>query len=215
MENKIMELVFILDESGSMVDLRSETIEGVNKVLQERKEDTNGYTVYVSTVTFNTKSFVRHNRVNLSEVSLMTEEDYQPQGFTALLDAVGQAIKHIASVHKKASDEELPEQTLFVIMTDGIENASRQYDKATVKRMIEEKQALGWQFLFLGANIDVVKTATNMGIRPEMAHGWMYDRHGIGLAYSGVNRMIMECCGYTSDECLGELDADYQKRKNN
>lgn len=159
MKNNITELVFILDRSGSMSGLEQDTIGGFNSLIEKQRRQ-NGK-CYVSTVLFDHETEVLHDRVELSEISKMTENDYTVRGSTALIDAIGGAIHHIGNIHKYAREEDVPEHTLFVIMTDGMENASRIYSSNKVKKMIErQKNRYGWEFLFIGANIDSVETAS-------------------------------------------------------
>ena len=178
MKKQITEIVFVVDESGSMQALREDTVGGVNSVLTEQKEMKNEDTVYLSTVFFNTHSRVAHDRILLREAPLLTKADYKPYGCTALLDAVGAAIKHIATVHKYAREEDRPQKTLFVIVTDGMENSSRRFSYSEVKSLIEEKEEKGWEFVFLGANIDSARTAASIGIRKERAMDWQADEAG-------------------------------------
>ena len=153
MKNNITELVFILDRSGSMSGLEGDTIGGFNSMIEKQRRQEGE--CYVSTVLFDNFSEVIHDRVKLSEIKNMTEDDYYVRGCTALIDAIGSAIHHIANVHKYARPEDVPEHTMFVIMTDGMENASHRYSSDKVKKMIEcEKERYGWEFLFIGANID-------------------------------------------------------------
>ena len=163
MKNNITELVFILDRSGSMSGLEADTIGGFNSLIEkQRRQDGE---CYVSTILFDNDSQVLHDRVRLADVKPMTDRDYTVRGCTALLDAIGGAIRHIAHIHKYARPKDVPEHTVFVITTDGMENASRHYDAERVKRMIEhEKEKYGWEFLFLAANIDAVQTAKRYGI---------------------------------------------------
>lgn len=161
MKNNVTELVFILDRSGSMHGLEGDTIGGFNSMIDKQKAQDGE--CYVSTVLFDDVSEVLHDRVRLSEVPVMTDRDYTVRGCTALIDAIGGAIHHIGNVHKYARPEDVPEQTVFVITTDGQENASHRYKADEVKRMIErQKERYGWEFLFIGANIDAVKTASKV-----------------------------------------------------
>lgn len=161
--NNVTELVFILDRSGSMAGLESDTIGGFNAMLEKQKKEPG--TAYVSTVLFNNFGCVLHDRLEVQKVPPMTDADYQVGGCTALVDAIGDAIHHIGNIHKYARPEDVPHRTLFVITTDGMENSSHHYDSDTVKRMIERQKAkYGWEFLFLGANIDAVETAQHFGI---------------------------------------------------
>ena len=153
MRKNLTEIVFILDRSGSMEGLEKDTIGGYNSFLQKQKK-VDGE-AYISTVLFDTGITVLHDRQNIKDVKLLTDDDYVPGGLTALLDAVGGAIKHIGNIHKYAIKEDVPEKTIFVIITDGMENASRRYTYSDVQNLIEnQKEKYGWEFLFLGANID-------------------------------------------------------------
>ncbi len=157
------ELVFILDRSGSMSGLEADTIGGFNSMIAQQKKEA-GEAV-VSTVLFANDSTVIHDRLPLGEVPPLTEKEYFTCGCTALLDAVGGAIHHIGNIHKYARREDVPEKTMFIITTDGYENASHRYDYERVRRMIErQKEKYGWEFLFLGANIDAAKEAARFGI---------------------------------------------------
>lgn len=162
------ELVFILDRSGSMSGLEKDTIGGFNSMLEkQRKEPGNAV---VSTVLFDNETEVIHDRVSIADIPHLTDKDYYVRGCTALLDAVGGAIHHIGNVHKYARKEDVPERTLFIITTDGMENASRRYTYDKVRCMIErQKERYGWEFLFLGANIDAAAEAKRFGIDESMA----------------------------------------------
>lgn len=183
MKNNLTELVFILDRSGSMSGLEKDTIGGFNSMIEKQKNE-EGEAV-VSTVLFNHRSEVIHDRVDIRNVAPMTLKEYQPMGTTALLDALGNAIHHIGNVHKYARKEDVPVHTLFVITTDGYENASRQYSAKKVRSMVErQKEKYGWEFLFLGANIDAIGTAKEFGIDEDMAVEFNSDNQGIELNYS-------------------------------
>ena len=157
-KNNITEIVFILDRSGSMSGLEKDTIGGFNSMIE--KQRTVEGECYVSTVLFDNVSEVIHDRVKLSDIKPMTGEDYFVRGSTALLDAIGGAIHHIGNVHKYARPEDVPEHTMFVITTDGMENSSRNYSNERIKAMIErQKEKYGWEFIFIGANIDAEETA--------------------------------------------------------
>lgn len=189
MKNNTTELVFILDRSGSMSGFESDTVGGFNAMLaeQRRKEGT----VYVSTVLFDNESEVIHDRVLIEEVRAMTEKDYRVGGCTALLDAMGDAIRHIRNIHKYARKEDVPEHTVFVITTDGMENASRTYSAARVKDMIEEqREKHGWEFIFLAANIDAIETAESIGIRRESSANFHQDIDGIRACYKRMSAAI-------------------------
>ena len=168
MKKNCTELVVILDRSGSMSGLEADTIGGYNSML-ERQKETKGQ-VLVSTVLFDHESQVLYDRIPLNKMKPMTEKEYYVRGSTALLDAVGGAIHHMGNVHKYARKEDVPEKTIFVITTDGLENASRRYTYQRVKQMVErQKEKYGWEFLFLGANIDAIATAAKFGISEDRA----------------------------------------------
>ena len=191
MKKNMTELVFILDRSGSMGGLEADTIGGFNAMLgKQRKEPGEAL---VSTVLFDSQVQVIHDRVPLDRVPPLTEREYFVRGCTALLDAVGGAIHHIGNIHKYAREEDRPEKTLFVITTDGLENASRRYDYARVKAMIErQKEKYGWEFLFLGANIDAAREAARFGITPDRAANYRADRRGTGVIYEAVSATVRD-----------------------
>ena len=207
------ELVFILDRSGSMSGLESDTIGGFNAMIEKQKKEA-GEAV-VSTVLFDDESMVVHDRLPLCRVPRMTDREYFTRGCTALLDALGGAIHHIGNVHKYARKEDVPEKTLFVITTDGYENASKRYDYEKVRKMIErQKEKYGWEFLFIGANIDAVETATRYGISRDRAVNYNADREGTQILYESVAKAV---CNVRASAPLGadwsdEINADYQKR---
>lgn len=189
MKKGVTELVFILDRSGSMHGMESDTIGGFNSMIAKQKK-LDGR-AYVSTVLFDNESVVLHDRVGLHKIQPMTEQDYTPRGCTALMDAIGGAIHHIGNVHKYARKEDVPEHTIFVIITDGKENASRRYTAELVKQMIEkEKSKYGWEFLFLGANIDAVETAKHFGIEKNRAVTYRGDREGTKLNYEVIHDAV-------------------------
>jgi uncharacterized protein YegL len=184
-KNNITELVFILDRSGSMSGLEADTIGGFNSLIEKQKKQPGQ--CYVTTILFDNVTEVIHDRVELSQVQPMTDEDYTVRGCTALLDAVGSAIHHISHIHHYARPEDVPEHTMFVITTDGMENASHRYDGARVKQMVEhEKEKYGWEFLFLGANIDAVGTASRFGIGADRAVNYRADSQGTQVIYDTV-----------------------------
>lgn len=190
-KNGITELVFILDKSGSMTGLEADTIGGFNSMIEKQKKLEGK--VYVSTVLFSSESRVLHDRVPIDKIAPMTDKDYETWGCTALFDAVGGAVSHIKNVHKYARPEDVPEHTLFVITTDGMENASRRYDSSTVKRMIREyEKEYGWEFLFVAANIDAVETAENIGIRRDRAANYNATREGTDRLYGVMSEAICE-----------------------
>lgn len=187
--SNITELVFILDRSGSMAGLEKDTIGGFNSLIAKQKKQEG--VCFVSTVLFDNVSEVIHDRVNLNEIAPLTDKDYCVHGCTALIDAIGGAIHHIANVHRYARAEDVPEHTMFVIMTDGCENASRKYTSGRVKAMIEhEKEKYGWEFLFIGANIDAVETAVNFGIGADRAVNYHADSQGTGIVYDTVSTAV-------------------------
>ncbi len=188
MKKGLTELVFILDRSGSMGGLESNTIGGYNAMLEKHKEADGE--AYVSTVLFNEGTLVLHDRVPVRAVRPITGADYYVSGCTALLDAVGGAIRHIANIHKYAREEDRPEKTIFVITTDGLENASCRYSYQDVKNMIsKEKEKYGWEFLFLGANIDAVAEADRIGIAADRAVRFHNDPRGVQLNYRTIARV--------------------------
>lgn len=213
-KNNITELVFILDRSGSMGGLEQDTIGGFNAMIEkQRKQDGE---CYVSTVLFDNTSEVLHDRVKLSEIKKMTENDYFVRGCTALIDAIGGAIKHIVNIHKYARPEDVPEHTLFVITTDGMENASRRFSSSEVKRMIKhEKEKYGWEFLFIGANIDAVETAGQFGIGKERVVNYHADRTGTKILYETVSQAVCNVRKNLSleDDQASDLEEDYENRK--
>ena len=214
MKNNVTELVFILDRSGSMAGLESATIGGFNSMIEKQKKQDGD--CYVSTVLFDDESEVLHDRVKLSDVPKMTERDYTVRGCTALIDAIGDAIRHIGNIHKYARPDDVPEHTMFVITTDGEENASRRYSSDKVKKMIEQrKEKFGWEFLFIGANIDAVKTAARYGIAKDRAVNYHADGKGTHILYESVAKAV---CNVRASAPLGanwsdEINTDYQKRR--
>ena len=191
MKKGLTEIVFILDRSGSMSGLEADTIGGFNSMLKkQRKQDGEAL---VSTVLFDDVCDVIHDRVPVEKVQEMTEDTYFVRGCTALLDAVGGAIHHIGNVHKYARDEDRPEKTIFIITTDGMENASRCYSFAKVKGMVERQKAkYGWEFLFLGANIDAIEAAGNIGIHADRAVTYQCDEEGTALNYEVMGAAIQK-----------------------
>ncbi len=213
MKNNITELVFILDRSGSMAGLESDTIGGFNALIEKQKKQEGE--CLVSTVLFDNICEVLHDRVKLAHIGPMTEKDYTVRGCTALLDAVGGAIKHIANIHKYARPEDVPEHTMFVITTDGIENASHQFDIDMVKKMIEEKKEQGWEFLFLGANIDAVGTAAQFGIGADRAANYRADSQGTRVLYETVAETVsqMRASAPIGAGWSDKIQEDYRERK--
>ena len=214
MNKNLTEIVFILDRSGSMSGLESDTIGGFNAMIEKQKKAPGE--ALVSTILFDNVSEVIHDRVNIRDIKPMTDSEYCVRGCTALLDAIGGAIHHIGNVHKYAREEDVPAHTLFVITTDGMENASRRYDSARVKQMIEhEKSKYGWEFLFLGANIDAVETAKHFGISEDRAVNYHSDSVGTRLNYEVVSCAItsMRSGAPMSADWKAPIEADYKTRK--
>lgn len=216
MKSNITELVFILDRSGSMQGLESDTIGGFNSMIEKQKQQDGD--CYVSTVLFDDESEVLYDRVKLESIPKMTERDYSVGGSTALIDAIGGAIRHIGNIHKYARPEDVPEHTMFVITTDGYENASRRYSAPQVKRMIERQKAkYGWEFLFIGANIDAVETAARYGIGKDRAVNYNADGEGTQILYESVSRAVgnLRANAPIGTDWSEEIDADYQRRARN
>lgn len=220
MRDNLTEIIFILDRSGSMRGLEADTIGGFNSLIAKQQKEEGE--AFISTVLFDDKSDVIHDRVPVGEVKELTEEDYYVRGCTALLDAVGEAIHHIGNVHKYARDEDRPAKTLFVITTDGLENASKRYSFKDVKRLIErQKKKYNWEFLFLGANIDAIEVAGNMGISRERAANYNCDKVGTALNYRVLGEAVsrMRKCSVKDVSCAFEdgtwkedIDLDYEER---
>ena len=212
-ENRRVEVVFIMDRSGSMAGLEADTIGGFNSMLEKQKKE-EGEVIW-STVLFDHVSEVVHDRVSIDRVDELDEDTYFVRGSTALLDAVGGAIRHIGNVHKYAREEDRPEKTVFVITTDGMENSSMIYDYAKVKRMIKRQQErYGWEFIFLGANIDAVGVAGRIGISEERAARFHNDGAGIAVNFSAVSETIrgVRAKGVICEESLDAIREDYSSR---
>lgn len=213
MRKKLTEIVFILDRSGSMHGLEKDTIGGFNSLIEKQKK-VDGE-VLISTILFDNTSKVIHDRIDLKNIRFMTDKDYVTGGCTALLDAVGNAIHHIGNIHKYARKEDVPEHTLFVITTDGMENASRFYGYEKVKKMIErQKKRYGWEFMFLGANIDAIDVANNLGIDESRAVNFNCDSEGTALNYEVVGDTIesLRRCEFIDDSWKDRIDDDFRKR---
>ena len=204
MKNNITELVFILDRSGSMAGLESDTVGGFNAMIEKQKKEKGE--CYVSTVLFDNVSEVLHDRVRLSEIKPMTDREYTVGGCTALIDALGGSIHHIGNIHKYARKEDVPEHTMFIITTDGMENASQRYGSEQVKRMIKrQKEKYGWEFIFIGANIDAVETAKRYGIDEDRAVNYNADSVGTGILYESV------ACAVSSVRKSAALDGSWRE----
>ena len=214
MKKQLTELVFILDRSGSMFGLEADTIGGFNSMIAKQRREAGE--ALVSTVLFNGTTTVLHDRVPLTRIEPMTERQYQTGGCTALLDAIGGAIHHIGNVHKYAREEDRPEHTLFVITTDGLENASHSYSADRVRRMIRrQRENYGWEFIFLGANIDAVETAAHIGIDRSRAVNYHSDSRGTRLNYEVLSEAIssVRSCKPLEENWSRRIDEDYLGRK--
>ena len=213
MNNKSTELVFILDRSGSMSGMESDTIGGFNSMIEKQKRLEGD--CLVTTILFNSAMDMIHDRCALNEIKPMTNKDYCVGGSTALLDALGSAIHHISQIHKYARPADIPEVTTFVIMTDGMENASRKYSYEQVKQMIEQSRERGWEFLFLAADIDAVETAGHIGINPERAVDYLKDHVGTELAFQAIDKTVgamRRGCGVKATWSKSIAD-DFKKRR--
>ncbi len=221
MRKGLTEVVFILDRSGSMSGLEADTIGGFNSMLEQQRKGEGE--VIISTVLFDDVTEVLHDRIDIAKVEPMTDKQYYVRGCTALLDAVGGAIHHIGNIHKYARKEDVPEKTLFIITTDGMENASRQYSYDRVKHMVErQKEKFGWEFIFLGANIDAIDVAGRFGINPNRAVNYENDGQGTALNYMAMSETITSVrCAATPcaasmaldhSEALERVRKDYAKR---
>lgn len=214
MKKNLTEIVFILDRSGSMSGLEADTIGGFNSMLEKQRRQEGE--ALISTVLFDNESKVIHDRMDVRRVEPMTDRDYTVRGCTALLDAIGGAIHHIGNVHKYARTEDVPEHTLFIITTDGMENASRRYDSEKVKKMIErQKEKYGWEFIFLGANIDAVETARHFGISEDRAVNYHSDSEGTQLNYEVLSEAIcsVRCSAPLGAKWSERINEDYERRK--
>lgn len=214
MKKNLTELVMILDRSGSMGGLESDTIGGYNSMLKRQSEAAGE--VLVSTVLFDDRIDVLYDRIPLEKMPQMTDKEYYVRGCTALLDAVGGAIHHIGNVHKYAREEDRPEKTIFVITTDGMENTSREYSYERVKKMVErQKEKYGWEFLFLGANIDAIETAGRFGISADRAANYNSDHEGVAMNYEVLAETV--CKMRAAKDPIGagwkrRIDEDYKRR---
>lgn len=213
MKENLTELVFILDRSGSMQSLTSDTIGGFNSLIEKQRREPGE--CLVSTVLFNNISAVLHDRKPLSDIREMTVAEYSAQGGTALIDAIGAAIHHIGNIHKYARPEDVPQHTLFVIITDGMENSSHMYTSDKVKQMIErQKTKYGWEFLFIGANIDAVETAQSFGISEDRAVDYLADSEGTETVYNTVCAAVsMARKAKLSESWSDSIKSDYKKRR--
>lgn len=198
------ELVFILDRSGSMAGLESDTIGGFNGMLTQHRSE--GGDVLVSTVLFDHENEVIHDRVRIADVPALTSKEYYTRGCTALLDAMGDAIHHIKNVHKYARPEDRPARTMFIITTDGMENSSTRYTADQVRAMVKQQEEAGWAFVFLGANIDAVEVAGGLGIRPEFAAEFACDAAGVRENFASLGAMT---CAFSA---VGEVPIGWAEK---
>ena len=214
MRKNLTEIVFILDRSGSMNGLERDTIGGFNSMIEQQKKAKGE--ALVSMVLFDNVSEVLHDRVDVKKIRPMTDRDYTVRGCTALLDAIGGAIHHIGNIHKYARPEDIPAHTIFVIITDGLENASRHYSKSDIKRMIERQRSkYGWEFLFIGANIDAIVTAESFGIEHSRAVNYHADKKGTKVIYDAISAPLtaMRSKGRINDNWSEEIEEDFNNRK--
>ena len=216
MKKDSTELVFILDRSGSMSGLEKETIGGFNSMLKKQKKEKGE--AKVTTVLFDNEYELLHNHLDIKEVNNITDNDYYVRGSTALLDAVGKAINNMINVQKKLSDKEQAENVMFIITTDGMENSSREYTYKKISRMIEhQKEKYGWEFIFLGANIDAVEVASRFGINEDRAVNFHSDKEGTSLNYKVVSETVstLRTNSKISSEWKKKIDEDYIRRGGN
>ncbi len=214
MKKNLTEMVFILDKSGSMQGLERDVIGGFNSMIERQKKQDGE--ALVSTVLFSDNSKVIHDRVDIRRIEPLTDRQYYVEGCTALIDAIGGAIHHIGSIHKYAREEDVPEHTIFVITTDGMENASHRYGSDEVKRMVKrQKEKYGWEFLFLGANIDAVETAAHFGIMEDRAVTFHNDARGQQLNYEVVSKTVsaFRACAPVCRGWKEEIEEDFKSRK--
>lgn len=215
MQKNLVELVFIIDKSGSMSGLEKDTVGGFNSLIEKQKQE--GEAI-VSTVLFSDQRNVVHNRIDIKEVPVMTLKDYCPSGCTALLDAVGHSINYIVNIHKQLEEDERPSKTIFIITTDGMENSSREFSYKKIKQMIDlEKEKYGWEFIFLGANMEAMEDAARIGIDAENACEYNCDSVGTSIIYESLNIAINETrkCKKMSTTWRQNIDKDKKNRRKN
>ena len=213
MKKNLTELVFILDKSGSMSGLEKDTVGGFNSMLKKQKESSGE--VLVTTVLFNHETETVHDRLKAENVGALSEKEYFVGGCTALLDAVGKTVEHIKGIHKYIRDEDVPEHTLVVITTDGLENASRHYTASQIKQLIEAQKEAGWEFLFFGANIDAVDVGHDLGIAKERVANFNNDAKGINLNFAVVSEAVscLRTGKHLKADWKKKIDEDYKNRK--
>ncbi len=209
MKNKVTEIVFVIDRSGSMSGLESDTIGGFNGTLKKQKAEKGE--AYVTTVLFDNQYELLHDHISIDKVELMDDSQYYTRGTTALLDAVGLTIKKIENIAKHQKDCNV----IMIIITDGYENASKEYSAKKVKQMVSDKREAGWEFIFLGANIDAVETAASLGVDRKMASNYHNDKKGLFALYSSVGGAIssMRTANVVKEDCFEEVREDFEKRK--
>ena len=189
MKKSLTEVVFILDRSGSMSGLESDTIGGFNSMISKQKKEEGE--ALITTVLFDDKIETLHDRIEIGKVEPMNESQYFTRGCTALLDAIGTTVNHISDIHRYARKEDIPEKTLFIITTDGLENSSREFSYDKIKKLLSKKQEKdGWEFLFLGANIDAIEVAGRMGISRDDACDYVCDEAGTALNFDVMSNII-------------------------
>ena len=201
----LTELVLVIDRSGSMCGLESDTIGGINAVIDKNKKQPGE--CKVTTILFDNETETLHDRIDIAEIAPLTEADYQVRGCTALLDAVGHAITHTEQIQGYMPEGHKAGHVIFVITTDGMENASREYSYAQIKKMIMKQQELGWEFMFLGANIDVAAEAENLGIAQDRAVQYACDEQGTAVMYGAVANAS---CAMRSAPCAGRIDGGWR-----
>ena len=210
------EIVFILDRSGSMSGLESDTIGGFNSMIKKQQKELEGNAL-VSTILFDHESIVLHDRIPIAEVKPLTDKDYETRGTTALLDAIGDAVKHIKNVHKYAREEDRPEKTLFVVTTDGMENASEKFSYRDIKELVGKQKEKGWEFIFLGANIDAIEVAGHLGIDARRAVNYHADSRGTERLFFSVGNFVSASrksapSESADDSWREDLDEDFKSR---
>lgn len=213
MKETSLELVFLLDRSGSMAGLEQDTMGGFNAMLEKQKQQPGK--IWVTTILFDHETKMLHDRLSLDQVPPMGKEDYQVRGSTALMDAMGEAINHIKTIHRYLPPENRPEKTLLIVTTDGMENASRRYSAPEIKALVEAQEEAGWEFLFFGANIQAAETAGRYGIGADHAVNFCSDSQGTALNYRAMDHAVSEvrACRPLSSDWKREIDRDYQKRR--